>query len=104
MNSGDRDLVVDPVGIVTEMETTFLSSGHKIFLDNSLGISNLSSLFDNSVWFYIIIAFMSVLLISMLISYVQTIIYPSHHFRTNSSSLSWHYLRTILKQCKLFSI
>jgi hypothetical protein len=95
--------VLDPVGILIELEDTFLSSEYKNYKisDKYLGISTLLNPFDDKIWFNILFSFLSVLATSILIDYFQSNTYSSSfHFVRRISSLFWHYFASILKQCK----
>jgi len=86
-----------------ELENTFLSSEYINYKnsENYLGISTLFNPFDDKIWFNILFSFLSVLVTSILIDYVESNIYSSSfHFVRRMYSSFWHYLASILNQCK----
>ncbi len=101
---GDRDLIVDPLGIIVEFESTFLSSGYKIDSEDFIGISRLSKSFDNSVWFHFSISFLSVCLLSIIITRIHSKMYSDQlDYQRVIFSSCWYYFRSILNQCKYIS-
>jgi len=96
--------VLDPVGILMELEDSFLSSEYENYKnsDNYLGISTLFNPFEDSIWFHIVFAFISVFATSIMIDYVESnnnIFTFSFDFLRRMSTLFWHYFSPILKQC-----